>query len=76
MNSRDETILKFLKALSVDTVEEVEYISKDELEGHCVCGQQIKYRYEFRNKRTRLTCFVGKNCLPYITDYLGWKSKF
>jgi len=41
MNSRDETLEKFLSALKVDTIKEVKYINKDAFGGFCVCGQRI-----------------------------------
>ena len=72
MNSKEETITKFLGALHVDTIAEVKCIEKVRGRFWCVCGQPIKNGYLFTNKRNHLQCVVGKNCLPYIAWYLNW----
>ena len=73
MNSKYETISKFLSELKVDTIKEIQYVGKY-YSGKCVCGQPILYGYKFKNNRNNRSCLVGKNCLPYIADYLGWNK--
>ena len=72
MNSKEETITKFLEALNIDTIGDVKYDEKLCGRLRCVCGQPIKNGYLFTNKRNHLQCVVGKNCLPHITWYLNW----
>ena len=69
MNSRNETIEKFLTALKVDSVKDIKYLGKN-LNGTCVCGQPIKHCYKFFNVKNKKECFVGKNCLKYVLEYI------
>ncbi len=70
MNSKVETIAKLSSALKVDSVKDVKYIGKYYYPSKCVCGQPIKWVYVFANRRNGLQCAVGKECLPYIFDYI------
>ena len=72
MNSKDETILKFLKKLNVDSIQDVKYLGKVYGQHRCVCGQPIKTSYIFINKRNNLKCMLGKNCINHIAWYLNW----
>ena len=73
MNSKDESILKFLERLNVDSIRDVRYKRKIYGRHQCVCGQPIKIAYVFTNKRNNLECTVGKNCLNHIAWYLNWQ---
>lgn len=75
MNNYGETVSKFLSSLHVDTVKEVRYVGKVIGDYYCVCGQPIKYGYTFTNTRNGRTCTIGKRCLSYVADYLGWNDK-
>lgn len=73
MNHYDETILKFSDELGkIDTTKDVYYHGKCFGSYYCVCGQKIKKGYMFRNNKNNKYCVVGKNCLKYVADYLGW----
>ena len=70
MDTRTETIAKFLTALKVDSVKDVKYIGKT-LNGICVCGQPIINCYKFINLRNHRQCVVGKKCLKYVLEYIN-----
>ena len=72
MNSREESILKFLERLNVDSIQDVKYKRNIRGQYRCVCGQPIKNAYVFINKRNNLNCVIGKNCLKHIAWYLNW----
>lgn len=69
MNTKTETIQKFLTALHVDSVKDVKYVGK-KINGVCVCGQPITYCYEFKNIRNNMQCVVGERCLKYVLEYI------
>ena len=74
MNHYEETILKFSDALGkIDITKEVSYQGKCYGIHYCVCGQRIKKGHLFQNSRTEKKCVVGKGCVRYVVDYLGWK---
>ena len=75
MNSAEETISKFLSTLDVDSSRDVRYICKCQRSScHCVCGQKIETAHLFQNKRNKKECYVGKNCIRFIAEYLGWND--
>ena len=74
MNSKNETVSKFLSALKVDLIKDVKYVGKEIKNSKCVCGQPIQYCYYFKNIKNNLECTVGKNCLNYVANYLGWNE--
>jgi len=69
MESREETVGKFLETLNVDTVKDVKYVGKYYC-GTCVCGQPIRYGYKFVNKRNKKECILGKKCKQYVLEYI------
>lgn len=76
MNSAEETISKFLSTLNVDSYRNVKYIDKyKSVNCYCICGQKINTAYLFQNIQNNKKCYVGKNCLKYIAEYLGWNDK-
>ena len=72
MNNKEETVLKFLERLNVDSIREVKYKRNVRGRYRCVCGQPIKNAYIFVNRRNNLKCAIGKNCLSHIAGYLNW----
>lgn len=73
MSHYEETIGKFLDKLNVDCIREIRYCGKHYGNEHCVCGQRIRHCYVFTNKHNGKKCVVGKECLNYVAEYLGWK---
>lgn len=74
MNHYDETIRKFLSSLNVDSVNDIKYVGKLTKKQFCICGQAIKYGYVFANTKNSYRCVIGKKCLTFIANYLGWNK--
>ena len=74
MKHYEETIVKFLDTLNVDLIGDVCYQGRCYGGYYCVCGQRVKKGYLFQNSRTEKKCVVGKGCLRYVADYLGWED--